>query len=80
MIIFDNYGHLVRTESAEELHAFAACINLHRSWYQAGKGEHPHYDLTSDNARDRARAAGAIQTTPQDLVRRAWWAHGRQGA
>jgi hypothetical protein len=80
MILFDNMGHIVSDTSEQELHRFARMIRLDRAWYQNGKGLHPHYDLTTDNARERARKAGATQVPPQDLVRRAWWAAGRRSA
>ena len=85
MIIFDGFGHMVSTESAEELHAFAARIGLKRSWYQnPSKGSkmqkdvHPewgcHYDLTTFSKRDAAAARGAEFVQPcTEIVKRAWW-------
>lgn len=73
MILFDNYGHMVSDTSERELHRFARMIRLKREWYQTGKRLHPHYDLTTSGAKERARKAGAIQVTPQELVQRAWW-------
>lgn len=74
MILFDCLGHMVSDTKEGELHKFARRIGLDRGWYQTKKGLHPHYDFTSDRMREKARKAGAIQVTPQDLVRRAWWA------
>lgn len=71
-IIFDNIGHLVSTESEEELHCFARRIKLARSWYQTHT-KHPHYDLTTKNARIRAELAGAIKVNSKDLIELAWW-------
>ncbi len=82
MIIFDKMGHMVSTESADELHAFATQIGLKREWYQIpshriGEGYHPemfrHYDL-APSARKRAKAHGATEVEPKELVTRAWWA------
>jgi hypothetical protein len=89
MIIFDLMGHLVATESAEELHAFARKIGLKRSWYQEAKkgswskASHPdyfgHYDLTTANMRQKAFRFGATQVDPQEIVKRAWWARKGEG-
>lgn len=71
-IIFDNQGHLVSTESEEELHCFARRIKLAESWYQ-NHPSHPHYDLTTKRARTNAELAGAIKVSNKDLVDLAWW-------
>lgn len=76
MILIDFVGHLVSTESEEELHEFAMMkLGLDRQHYQnSGKLlKHPHYDLTTTLKIDQAKEHGAEWVTPQDLVRRAWW-------
>jgi hypothetical protein len=49
--------HLI-ADSIAELHAFAACLGLKRSWYQAFKAI-PHYDLTINKRREAVKI-GAI--------------------
>jgi len=71
-IIYDYTGHMVSTESEEELHCFAKRIGLSRSWYQA-YDKHPHYDLTTTRIKRSAALAGAVLTTSQVLVELAWW-------
>ena len=75
MILVDYIGHLVSTESEEELHKFADELGLRRGHYQDSGGllKHPHYDLTTGRMIDKARRFGAEYVTPQDLIRRAWW-------
>jgi len=75
MILVDFIGHLVSTESKEELHKFAEELGLRRGHYQDSGHllKHPHYDLTTKAMIDKARRSGAEWVTPQDLVRRAWW-------
>lgn len=76
MILVDFIGHLISTESEEELHEFALIkLGLDRQWYQdSGKLlKHPHYDLTTFSMIEQAIAHGAEHVTPQDLVRRSWW-------
>lgn len=57
MILIDYIGHMVSTENAEELHAFAEKIGLKREWYQTpGFGEnHSHYDLTTSRMKEGRR-------------------------
>ena len=69
MLYLDRIGHLISDISTEELHEFATKIGLKRSWYQE-KGELSHYDLTTPNARRRARAAGAVEIDARELVRK----------
>jgi hypothetical protein len=71
VILIDAQGHIASTDSAEELHAFAARLGLRREWYQGGR--HPHYDLTTERARQRALAAGAVLVMPTLLAVWAWW-------
>jgi len=53
-----NYScHLV-ADTVAELHSFAACLGLKRSWFQDKRI--PHYDLTR-NKRKQAVKLGAIQ-------------------
>ena len=71
MIILDKKGHLVSTVSEGELHNFAKSIRLKTEWYQ--DGEHPHYDLTTPNAIQRAIRAGAKMVTSKEIIEFAWW-------
>lgn len=73
MILTDGI-HLVSTESAEELHAFARRIGLARARYEGVRKGHPHYDLTR-KAKARAILAGAVGVTSRELARRAWWSN-----
>ena len=73
MVVMDENGHLVSTISEGELHNFAACINLKRDWYQNNK-KHPHYDLTTSRAREKARNSGAKLVSSRKLIQIAWWA------
>ena len=77
MIIVDYLGHLVSTESEEELHKFAQeQMNMKRRWYQ-DKGyagfKHPHYDLLGQRLLQKAVKLGAEQVSPKELITRAWW-------
>jgi len=76
MILVDYIGHLVSTESEEELHKFAGEeLGLRRGHYQDSGSilRHPHYDLTTSRMVDKARRLGAEWVTPRDLIVRAWW-------
>jgi hypothetical protein len=75
MILFDNRGHMVSTESAEELHHFAARLGLDlRLFHVNGRGEyHAHYDLVLTAMKERAMAIGAFRVRSRELVERAWW-------
>ena len=76
MIITDGV-HIVSTESEAELHEFVQkLLGFLPEWYQ-GHPEHPHYDLTCDNAYRRALKAGAVKVSGKELVRQAWWARQR---
>lgn len=56
--VFTDGIHLV-APNLSYLHKFAASIGLARSWFQNHR--HPHYDLTTLNATDRAIRAGAVE-------------------
>ena len=86
MILFDPNGHLVSTQSADELHCFALSIGLQPSWYQtpavsrktgkvSSKGPEyaAHYDLTTPRMMLRAARAGAVMVRPREIIKRAWW-------
>lgn len=77
MILVDYLGHLVSTESEEELHKFALeQMDVKRTWYQ-DKGyagfKHSHYDLFGQRLLQQAIKLGAEQVSPKELVKRAWW-------
>jgi len=75
VIIYDHWGHMVSTESAQELHDFARAIGLGELLYHANGREeyHAHYDLLSWRLRERARLLGAVKVRARELVERAWW-------
>lgn len=75
MAIITDGVHLVSTESEQELHKFAQGIGLKRKWYQCdGPARyHPHYDLTTKRAFQRAVKAGAERVSSRDALVRAWW-------
>ena len=54
-------------DTLDELHEFAARLGMRRSWFQPGRGRHPHYDLVKSR-RDRAVRLGAIEVSGRDLV------------
>ncbi len=54
-------------DTLEELHAMALKIGMRRSWFQPGRGRHPHYDLVKSR-RDRAVALGAKEVSGRDLI------------
>lgn len=77
MILVDLFGHMVATESEEELHDFAKKIGLKREWFQQPKKplmRHAHYDLTTKTKLGQALDAGAKLKECRELVKRAWWA------
>ena len=86
MILVDYMGHMVSTESAEELHTFAKKLGLKRKWYQTpavskttGKiskrgSEHcAHYDLTTGTMILKAVRTGAREVEPAEIIKQAWW-------
>jgi len=77
MIIIDFAGHMVSTDSEEELHAFADKLGMDRKWYQDRDRccgwNHPHYDVFSLRLADKAISMGAEEVTSRELVERAWW-------
>ena len=60
--------HLATDGPIDELHAFAASIGVPRMAFH-NAARHPHYDLR-ERHRALAVAAGAIEVTSKDLVRR----------
>lgn len=54
-------------DSIEELHEFARKLGMRRSWFQPGRGRHPHYDLVKVR-RDKAIALGAKAVSSRELV------------
>ncbi len=73
MIIFDGWCHLSSTESAEELHEFAARLGLKRAWYHENSRNHPHYDLTTRRIRRKAVEMGAVVVSTIELLKKSWW-------
>ena len=75
MILVDYIGHMVSTENEQQLHKFAKELKLKREWYQDKGGllRHPHYDLTTSHMIDKALGMGAVQVSPAELIRKAWW-------
>lgn len=68
MILTDGI-HLISDQSRDELHRFATGkLGFKRSWFQEHP-VHPHYDLTTPNARKRAIAAGAKLVDAVEIVR-----------
>ncbi|MDQ0189600.1 DUF4031 domain-containing protein [Alicyclobacillus cycloheptanicus] len=67
-MIYTDGIHLISSESLEELHDFALRrAGLKPSWLH-NSPRHPHYDLLTDWARERALAAGAVRTSSRELV------------
>lgn len=58
--------HMMTDSDIEELHAMAARIGMHRSWFQ-DHPSHPHYDLRPTK-RVAAIAAGAVAISPTEMV------------
>lgn len=63
-------------DTLDELHSFAARLGMRRSWFQPGRGRHPHYDLVKSR-RDRAVALGAIEVSGRDMI--LMWRAQREG-
>jgi len=70
-MILSDRKHLISTVSVGELHTFAECLGFKREWFQ-DHPKHPHYDLTTSRAADRARKFGAREVSSKELTRRAW--------
>lgn len=64
-VSLDAHGHLA-ADTLPELHAFARRIGLKREWVHH-RGELSHYDLTTERARQRAIAAGAVVVSPREM-------------
>ncbi len=61
---------MVSDTSLEELHAFSQALGIPRKGFQDNPfRNHPHYDLPLD-LREQAIAAGAVEVTGSQLVRR----------
>jgi hypothetical protein len=67
-IFYDQIGHLVSDTSLEELHRFASKLGLRREWFQAHQ-KHPHYDLTTERAKRRAKTLGAKLVRPREILK-----------
>jgi hypothetical protein len=68
-ILVDRQGHMVSDSSLSELHAFASFVGLQRAWFQNKRI--PHYDLTSENMKNKAQRGGAELVKSRELVKRA---------
>ena len=68
MSIYTDGIHLISDKSINELHRFARKIGLKPKWFQ-NHPKHPHYDLTTNRAKDRAINKGAIEITSRELVK-----------
>jgi hypothetical protein len=58
--------HMI-ADTVEELHAMAIAIGLRVSWFQ-NAGSHPHYDIGSEQVRERAVAEGALDCDRRTFV------------
>ena len=65
-MIYTDGTHLV-ADSLEELHDFAQKIGLKRGWFEKAR-THPHYDIWSDEIRQRAYDQGAILKRPREIL------------
>jgi len=66
MVYMDNIGHLV-ADSEQELHLFAQKLGLKREYYQNKRW--PHYDLTSNNMKQKAKVNGAILISSKEIIK-----------
>ena len=80
MIILDDMGHMVSTDSEQETHDFASEIGLKREWYDDIRRSivnnepiHPHYDLTTERMKKKAIKYGAQEVKARELLNMAWW-------
>lgn len=64
--------HLATDGTLDELHAFARSLGLPRMAFHS-RAKHPHYDLR-EPYRTHAVAAGAIEVSSKELVRRCFLA------
>ena len=68
MAILTDGVHLISDTSLEELHTFAiGKLGFKPHWFQ-DHPIHPHYDLTTTRAKDKAIRMGAILVSPAKLV------------
>lgn len=77
MILVDVFGHMIATESEEELHKFAQKMGLKKEWFQQPKKplmRNAHYDLTTHRKIGQAMDAGAKLVGCKELLKRTWWA------
>ena len=71
MIIFDCYGHMVSDASEQELQEFARSLGISNIWRHSKNG-YPQYDLVEKGVKAKARAAGAYEVSPKQLVQQAF--------
>ena len=69
MICIDKTGHLT-ADTLNELHLFAESIGIKRGWFHNPRGKnHPHYDLVTENKRNKALSNGAKLVSSKDIVK-----------
>lgn len=68
-MIYTDGIHMISSESLEELHHFARqTLGLPARWFHPSP-RHPHYDLLTDDARERALDLGVQQVRSREIVR-----------
>lgn len=69
-MIYTDGIHLMSDTSVRELHNFVIFkLGFNRNWFQ-DHSVHPHYDLTTENARQRAIRAGAELVSSKELIKK----------
>lgn len=66
-IYYDKIGHLVSDSSLEELHSFAQSLGLRKEWFQ-DHPKHPHYDLTTERIKNKAKKLGAKKVSSKEII------------
>lgn len=75
MLLTDRTGHLISTTGLYELLSFAKIIGLKEEWIQIRKGR-IHFDLTTQDMKDKAEKYGAVLVKSTILMEKAWWYNG----
>ncbi len=66
MMVQTDGVHLV-ADTLAELHSFAQAMGLKRAWFQ-NHPRHPHYDLTTRRAANRAIDRGAVLVDAREVL------------